>query len=266
MKGHIMEFELAGKGAIVTGGSRGLGATIAEALAREGMNIFLIARNKTKLKEVSADIERRYGVGSSVHEADLTSIAEIDNATQAAIAALRSIDVLVNCAGATKRGDFFRLTDDDWESGFGLKFFGAVRLSRALWPELKKNGRSIINIVGLGARMPSADFTIGGSVNSALLNFTKALAEIGIRDGIRVNAINPGFFQTDRIVHTLRAEAERTGKPIEHAADALLTKLGVTRFGRSEEVGNLVAFIASRQASYLNGAAIELDGGTRRNI
>jgi short-subunit dehydrogenase len=102
-----MEFELAGKGAIVTGGSRGLGAAIAEALAREGMDLFLIARNKTKLMEVAAEIERRYGVSASIHEADLTSIADIDNATQAAISALRSIDVLVNCAGATKRAIFF---------------------------------------------------------------------------------------------------------------------------------------------------------------
>ena len=261
-----MQFELGGKAAVVTGGSQGLGAAIAEGLAREGADLFLIARNKAKLDEVAANIERRYGVSAQVCDADLTSIEGIERATRAAIVALRSVDILINCAGSTKRGDFFRLTDVDWENGFALKFFGAVRMSKALWPELKKSGGTIINIVGLGSRMPSADFTIGGSVNSALLNFTKALAEIGIRDGIRVNAINPGFFQTDRITHALRAEAERTGKPIEQAAEALLTKLGVTRFGRSEEVGNLVAFIASRQASYLNGAAIELDGGTHRNI
>jgi 3-oxoacyl-[acyl-carrier protein] reductase len=103
-------------------------------------------------------------------------------------------------------------------------------------------------------------------VNAAFLNFTKALSEVGTRDGVRVNAINPGFFQTDRLAHSLRSTAEQAGVPVEQAADVLLTKLGVSRFGRAEEVGHLVAFLASGQAGYMNGAAIEIDGGTRRNI
>lgn len=98
---------------------------------------------------------------------------------KAAVTALDSVDVLVNCAGATKRGDFFQLSQEDWSNGFALKFFGAVQLSKVLWPALKRSGGSIVNIAGLGARMPSGDFTIGGSVNSALLNFTKTLSEIG---------------------------------------------------------------------------------------
>ncbi|MFA6264096.1 MAG: SDR family oxidoreductase [Pseudolabrys sp.] len=261
-----MNYGLTGKSAIVTGASRGLGAAIAESLAREGMRLFLIARDKTNLDQVAADISRRHGVGVDVHAADLSSAEALELAAQAALTTLDSIDVLVNCAGATKRGDFFQLSQDDWSNGFALKFFGAVRLSRAIWPALKKSGGSIINIAGLGARMPSADFTIGGSVNSALLNFTKALSEIGIRDGVRVNAINPGFFMTDRITHTLRLESERTGKSTEEAAAALLTRLGATRFGKPEEVGSLVAFMVSGQANYLNGAAIELDSGVRRDI
>jgi 3-oxoacyl-[acyl-carrier protein] reductase len=261
-----MDFGLKGKGAVVTGASRGLGAAIADVLAAEGMDLVLIARDGKALDEGAAALHSRYGVKASVHVADLTSTAAIDGAAQAAAAALPVIDVLVNCAGATKRGDFFKLTDADWENGFALKFFGAMRLSRALWPNLKKSCGTIINIVGVGARMPSADFTIGGSVNAAFLHFTKALAEIGTRDGVRVNAINPGFFQTDRLTHSLRSTAEQAGVPIEKAAEVLLTKLGVSRFGRAEEVGHLVAFLASGQASYMNGAAIEIDGGTRRNI
>ena len=131
---------------------------------------------------------------------------------------------------------------------------------------LKASRGTIINIIGIGARMPAADFTIGGSVNAAFLNFTKALSEVGTRDGVRVNAINPGFFQTGRLTHSIRSTAEQAGIPIEQAADVLLSKLGVSRFGRAEEVGHLVAFLASGQASYMNGAAIEIDGGTRRNI
>lgn len=261
-----MDYRLAGKAAVVTGASRGLGAAIADSLAREGMRLFLIARDKEKLDQTAADITRRHNVRVDVYPADLSSTAGLESAAQAAIATLDSIDVLVNCAGATKRGDFFQLSQEDWSNGFALKFFGAVQLSKALWPALKKSSGSIINIAGLGARMPSGDFTIGGSVNSALLNFTKALSEIGIRDGVRVNAINPGFFMTDRITHTLRLEAERTGKSLDQSAEALLARLGATRFGKPEEVGSLVAFMVSNQADYLNGAAIELDSGVRRDI
>lgn len=261
-----MDFGLAGKAAIVTGASRGLGAAIAEALAREGMRLFLIARDRTRLDEVAAELTNRYGVKADVHAADLASPEALANAAQVALAALDTVDVLVNCAGATKRGDFFQLTADDWTNGFALKFFGAVHLSKALWPALKKSRGSIVNIAGLGARMPAADFTIGGSVNSALLNFTKALAEIGIRDGVRVNAINPGYFMTDRLTNALRAEMERTGKSQDEAAKALLAARGTTRFGKPEEVGSLVAFMVSGQAGYLNGAAVELDGGVRRDI
>lgn len=260
-----MDFGLKGKGAVVTGASRGLGAAIAEALAAEGMDLLLVARDRAALDANAAALQAQK-VRVTVHEADLTSVAAIDPVAQAAAGALPSVDVLVNCAGATKRGDFFKLTDADWESGFSLKFFGAVRLSRALWPNLKAAKGTIINIVGVGARMPGADFTIGGSVNAAFLHFTKALAEIGTRDGVRVNAINPGYFHTDRLVHSLRSAAEQAGVPVEQAADVLLSKIGVPRFGRPEEVAHLVAFLASGQAGYMNGAAIEIDGGSRRNI
>ena len=261
-----MDYRLAGKAAIVTGASRGLGAAIAEALAQEGMRLFLIARDKAKLDQVGADISGRHGVKIDVHAADLSSARALATAAQAALTRLDTVDVLVNCAGATKRGDFFQMTAEDWANGFALKFFGAVELSKALWPALKKSRGSIVNIAGLGARMPAADFTIGGSVNSALLNFTKALSEIGIRDGVRVNAINPGYFMTDRLRNTLRIEMERTGKSHDEAAEALRLRLGATRFGRPEEVGSLVAFMVSGQADYLNGTAIELDSGVRRDI
>lgn len=261
-----MDLGLKGKGAVVTGGSRGLGAAIAEVLASEGMDVVLVARDRKALEENAASLQSRYGVRAVPHDADLTSIPEIERVAAATVAALGSVDVLVNCAGATKRGDFFALTDADWESGFALKLLGAVRMSRALWPSLKKSRGTIINIVGVGARMPSADFTIGGSVNAAFLHFTKALAVVGNRDGVRVNAINPGVFQTGRLQHSLRSAAEQAGVPIEQAADVLLTKLGVPRFGRPEEVAHLVAFLASGHAGYMNGAAIEIDGGTLRNI
>ncbi|MBN9267784.1 MAG: SDR family oxidoreductase [Hyphomicrobium sp.] len=261
-----MDLGLKGKNAVVTGGSRGLGAAIAEVLASEGMNVVLVARDKQALEENAASLRARHGTRAVPLAADLTSIPEIERAAAAAVAALGTVDLLVNSAGATKRGDFFALTDADWESGFGLKFFGAMRMSRALWPSLKQSRGAIVNIVGVGARMPSADFTIGGSVNAAFLHFTKALSTIGTRDGVRVNAINPGVFETGRLQQSLRSAAEQAGVPIAQAADVLLSKMGVPRFGKPEEVARLVAYLASEHAAYMNGAAIEIDGGSQRNI
>lgn len=261
-----MDLGLKGKNAVVTGASRGLGWAIAEVLAGEGMNVVLVARDGKALEENAASLQARFGVRAVAHAADLMVIPEIERAASAAVSVFGSVDVLVNSAGATKRGDFFSLTDADWESGFGLKFFGAMRMSRALWPALKKSRGAIVNIIGVGARMPSADFTIGGSVNAAFLHFTKSLSTIGTRDGVRVNAINPGIFETGRLQQSLRSAAEQAGVPIEQAAEVLLSKLGVPRFGKPHEVARLVAYLASEHAAYMNGSAIEIDGGSMRNI
>src|SRR6202012_4374002 len=130
--------------------------------------------------------------------ADLRDPAEPARVVADTIARFSRIDLLVNNAGATKRADFFTLTEDDWQDGVALKFHGYVRMTRAAWPHLKAAKGNIVNIVGMGSRAGSAEFTIGGSVNVAILNFTKAMADIGVNDGVRVNAINPGLIETDR--------------------------------------------------------------------
>ncbi len=261
-----MDLDLKGKKAVVTGASKGLGADIARTLAAEGMDVFLLARSRDALEALAAELTQRYGVKATAHATDLEDAGNVLAAAKAAESALGGVDALINCAGATKRGAFFELTEEDWRSGFGLKFFGAVRLTRALWPALTRSHGAIVNIVGLGSRMPGADFTIGGSVNSALLNFTKAMSEIGIKDGVRVNAINPGFFQTGRLTRTLSNMASQQGISVDDAAGDLLRKRGVTRFGQPQEVGALVAYLCSAQAAYINGAAIEIDGGAPRDI
>jgi NAD(P)-dependent dehydrogenase (short-subunit alcohol dehydrogenase family) len=260
-----MDLGFSGRGAVVTGASQGLGAAIAKALAEEGAVVCLVARNAAALKDVATAI---HDAGGTAHicPADLSSSEEIARVSAECLSLLPTLDALVNCAGATKRGDFFDLTDQDWSEGYALKFHATVRLSKALWSGLKASGGSIVNIAGLGGRMPEGDFTIGGSVNAALLNFTKALSQVGIRDGVRVNAINPGFINTGRLTKSLEAAAQRDGVTHSDAAAQLLEKLGVGRFGKAEEVAALALFMLSPAASYLNGAAIELDGGARRAI
>ncbi len=183
-----------------------------------------------------------------------------------ALQAAGRIDILVNNAGATKRGDFLQLNDEEWMDGYALKLFGAVRLTRAAWPHLKTAGGSVVNIAGVGGRTPGAQFTIGGSVNAALLSLTKALADLGVGDGVQVNAINPGSVRTDRLQKRLEAAAKEHGGDLDTAAARMVQQARITRFGEPEDIAGLVAFIVGPQGRWLQGALIDMDGGQTKTL
>ena len=201
------KLRLKDKTAIVTGASRGIGRAIAIRLAGEGAQVVLCARDGNLMEHAVREIERGGGRAAALG----VDLREMDAAKQTADFTLQTygrIDIVVNNAGATKRGDFLELTDEDWADGFALKFFGAMRLTRAAWPHLKAQAGSVLNISGVGGRMPGALFTIGGSVNAAVLSFTKAMADVGIRDGVQVNAVNPGSIRTERYRRMLEADCK----------------------------------------------------------
>ncbi len=256
---------LAGKIAIVTGASRGIGRAIALRLAREGATLVLAARTGGDLDKVAAEIESG-GARATTFAVDLRESAAPSAVVKAAVQAHGAIDIVVNNVGATKRGNFFELTDADWTDGFALKFLAAVRLTRSAWPHLKERRGSVVNIIGAGGRTPGAEFTIGGSVNGACLSFTKALADIGIRDGVQVNAINPGRIKTDRFQQTLEAEAMHHGGDLNAALQAIVRKSNIVRLGEPDDVANLAAFIVSPASRYMQGALIDLDGGQTKTI
>ncbi len=202
-----MDLNLSGGVAIVTGASRGIGRAIAETLAAEGMKITAAARSKDRLDDLAKSIK----TDCLVQAVDLRQPEAPAAVVDATVKEFGRIDLLVNNAGATKRGDFFELTDADWDDGFALKFFGAMRLSRAAWRHLQATHGAIVNIIGVGGRTGSADFAIGGSVNAAFRLFTKALADRGVKDGVRVNAINPGSIKTERLDDPAQELRRRTG-------------------------------------------------------
>ena len=261
-----MELGLKGKVAIVTGASRGIGRSIALALAQEGCDIVATARDAGALDGLKQELRTSFGRKTLVQAADLREAGAAAAVIDAAIAEFGHVNVVVNNAGATKRGSFFALTDADFLDGFALKFHAAVRLTRAAWPHLKKTKGCIVNIAGVGGRHGAAEFTIGGSVNSAVLNFTKAMADLGIADGVRVNAINPGWIETDRLKTRLAARAKAEGIDDAEVRRRSLAELGVARFGRPEEIAHLVCFLASAPAAYLQGALIDADGGETRYL
>ncbi len=261
-----MELELNGKVALITGASRGIGAAIASELAREGMHVCLVARDKTKLREVAGNLTNTTQTQVQTLAADLRDPTEPARVVADAIARFGRLDLLVNNAGATKRADFFTLSDEDWQDGFALKFHGYVRMTRAAWPHLRQAGGSIVNIAGIGSRAGSAEFTIGGSVNVALLNFTKAMADIGVKDGVRVNAINPGLIETDRFTRNVERVMRERGISRDASLTFLLRSHGTTRVGQPEEIGQFVAYLASPRADFMQGAIVDIDGGANRAL
>jgi NAD(P)-dependent dehydrogenase (short-subunit alcohol dehydrogenase family) len=256
---------LSGKVAIVTGASRGIGRAIALRLAADGATLVLASRTAADLSKLASEIHAGGGIATAV-PGDLRAVEAPAAVVRAAVQTYGGVDIVVNNAGATKRGDFFELTEADWTDGFALKFLCMVRLTRAAWPYLKERRGSALNIIGAGGRTPSAEFTIGGSVNGACLSFTKAVADIGIRDGVQVNAINPGRVRTDRMKQLLAQEAAERGGDVSAAVAEIIRQSNVVRLGEPEDVANLAAYMVSPESRFLQGAFIDLDGGQTKTI
>ncbi len=256
---------LQGKAAIVTGSNRGIGRAVARALAAEGASCVLCARDEHKLASVVHEISDAGGEAASL-SLDLRLPDAPSQLVDFAIARYGRIDIVVNSAGATKRGAFLDLSDDDFVDGFALKYFAAVRLLKAAWPWLQKTGGSVVNIAGVGGRTPGEMFAIGGSVNAALLSLTKSLAAAGLSAGIQVNAVNPGAIRTERLTKRLAALAESRNMSPADAERAFVESEQVTRIGEPEDIANLIVFMVSAQGRFLHGALVDMDGGATKTI
>lgn len=257
--------KLPNKTAIVTGASKGIGRAIAVRLAQEGARVVACARGSSALEQLVQEIESFGGAARAI-ALDLRTPENPARLAGFAVTSFGGIDIVVNNAGATKRGEFEALTDEDWADGFALKFFGSVRLTRAAWPHLKAASGSLIFISGVGGRTPGRQFTIGGSVNAALLSFTKAMAEAGIRDGVQVNAINPGTIRTARFETRLAAFAAERNIAVSAAEARYVHEANIARIGEPSDIAALVAFTASPEGRMLHGALIDMDAGATKTI
>jgi 3-oxoacyl-[acyl-carrier protein] reductase len=254
--------------ALVTGASEGIGLAIARRLVSDGYRVGMLARPSTKLDRAVADA----GAAAFAVACDLGRPAEIDRAVDEVVAAGGRLDVLVNCASATRAGSVFSLTDDDWVAGFEVKFFGALRLTRQAWPHLSRPGAeaggtgNVISIGGIGARTPRDAYAMTGPLSAALTALTKVLADRGRTDGVRVNAINPGAVLTPRLTATLTARAQSRGITLEEEIAEMVADHEVTRLGRPEDVAGVVSFLLSPEAQWLHGAVLDVDGGRTKAL
>jgi 3-oxoacyl-[acyl-carrier protein] reductase len=256
--------EFDGKVVVVTGGSRGIGRAIAAAFAREGAQTVLAASSAQNL----ADVTKAIVEGSEPRVLEpMTVTTDLRELTgcKAVAAAVRErckrCDILVNNAGATQAGNFFDLPDSAWIDGYALKLFGCVRMTRLLWPMLKEVQGHVVNIIGFAARTPGSDFLIGGSVNAAMANFSKGLAQLGKRDGVNVNVIHPGATDTDRTHKLLAQRAAASGRPIEELHREMLAREGLNRLGQADDIAAVALFLCTERARHIQGTAIAVDGG-----
>jgi len=256
--------EFDSKVVVVTGGSRGIGRAIAAAFAREGAQTVLAASSAQNLAAVTKAIDEGSGprvLTPVTVAADLRQIAGCEAVAAVVRERCKRCDILVNNAGATQAGNFLNLPDSAWIDGYGLKLFGCVRMTRLLWPMLKEAQGHVVNIIGSAARTPGSDFLIGGSVNAAMANFSKGLAQLGKRDGVNVNVIHPGATDTERTNELLAQRAAASGRPVEELRREMLAKDGLRRLGHPDDIAALALFLCAERARHIQGTAIAVDGG-----
>ena len=256
-----MPGEFQGKVVVVTGGSRGIGRQIAVDFAREGAQTVIVSSSEANLAAATKTVAAAGGPVPFAIAADLRKLEGCQDVFKRIQEKFKRCDILVNCAGATKAGNFVDLPDEAWMDGYALKFFGCVRMCRLFWPMLKDAQGHVVNIIGGAARTPGADFTIGGSVNAAMGNFSKSLSQLGKRDGVNVNAIHPGVTDTERLGELLSMRSKASGKSVEELRKEATAKDGIRRIGTSEDVAALALFLSSEKARHIQGTAIAVDGG-----
>ncbi len=246
-----MELGLAGKIAIVTGGSEGIGRATAERLVREGATVVIAARRGDVLAQAAHEI------GAHAFVADVTSTSEVDALITHTLQTFGRLDIVVNNAGTSAAQAFESISDEAWQTDLDLKLTAAVRTIRAALPALKRQGGRVINITTPGGKTPGARSMPSSVSRAAGIALTKALSKELAEHRILVNTVCVGMFKS--------AQQDRMGAARGLTPDAHYQELGKTiplgRVGEASEVANVIAFLVSDAASYVTGASINVDGG-----
>ena len=262
-----MDLGLKDKTAVVTGGSKGIGRAAARSLAAEGARVLIASREASTLAGAAREIEAETGRRVETVPVDLSTLEGVRALCAEALRRLGRIDILVNNAGAIKGGDFLTTPDEEWLRGWSLKLLGYIRMARETLPHMQRQGSGrIINVVGAAARNPATTYMMGGTANAALINFTKALADLAAKDGILVTGVSPGPVKTERWETLLRQQADAAGQDVFTFEKARSAELPLGRIALPEEVGDLICFLASARATFLTGITITVDGGITRGV
>ena len=262
-----MELGMQGKKALVTGGSEGIGKAVTRALAREGVEVAICARRKEPLEQAAAEIAKETGRKIVPLAADMTKPADVERFVKDAHAALGRIDILINNAGSAPGGVIEHLSEEEWASALQLKFMGYVRCMRHVLPIMQRQRKGrVVNVIGNDGVKVSYWEIAPGAANAAGQNLTMSLASQYGKDNISFVAVNPGPVRTERWTGLVRAMARDMDLSFEEADKLAPASIPLGRIAESEEVANLVTFLASDLAFFVNGTMIEIDGGQEKSL
>lgn len=250
-----MDLHLAGKRALITGASRGIGRAIALQLAEEGCDLVLVSRDPASLADTADAARARRQVSVQSLPADLSRDAEVERVA----AQTGEPDILVNNAGAIPAGSLLGVDDATWRAAWDLKVFGYISLTRALYPRLKARSGVVVNVIGAAGELFDPSYIAGVAGNAALMAFTRALGRAAMKDGMRVVGINPGPVATERMEVRLRARAERELGD-EGRWQEFCRTMPFGRPAKPGEIADAVAFLASPRSGYTTGTILTING------
>ncbi len=252
---------------LVTASSKGIGKAVAECFAAEGSKIAISSRSKENLLSTSKDIKTKYGTDPFWSVCDLNKQKDIEHTFNAVIDHFGSVDILVNNCGGPEPGLFHKLDDNQWENAYEHVLLSAVRFSRLALPGMiAKNRGRIINLTSITVKQPLDNLILSNSFRAAVTGFTKSLSNEVAKYNITVNNIAPGMTLTGRLYELAVVEAKESGKSHEEVLVEMSKRIPMNRLARPEEIASVVVFLASKQAGYVTGNTIQVDGGFTKGI
>lgn len=253
-----MDLGLTGKRALVCAASKGLGRACALALAREGVDVTIVARTEGPLRTTADEIARETGVKVTPVAADIVS----PEGRQAALDACGNPDILINNAGGPPPGDFRDWTRDDWIKALDANMLTAIELIKATVDEMidRRFGR-IVNITSGAVKAPIDILGLSNGARAGLTGFVAGVARKTVRHNVTINNLLPGPFATDRLNQTVKSVAEKSGRPFDEVWNERMSSNPAGRFGEPEEFGAACAFLCSQHAGFITGQNLLLDGG-----
>ena len=256
-----MEFDIRGKVAIVGGSSKGLGKACAVALAKEGVNIVLCARQEEALQGAKTEIE---ALGVEVLALSVNMASEDDNQRiiDETLRRFGRIDILINNSGGPKPGTFREITLSDLDEAYQSVLKYNIRMIQGCLTYMERNGWGrIVNITSITVKEPAPNMVLSNIFRSAVVSYAKTISKEIISKGITINNVSPGYFKTDRVTQLMKVRAEAEGISMADYEQMAILDFPHKRYMDPQELGSLVCFLCSEQGRSINGTTIQVDGG-----